>query len=262
MLENQTKKFLLLSDDPADVSFLSELVFMHHAELELVSSLTELCSRIATLKAEQNLVGVAVDVTHKNQLHQFEHLLQTRLGNESASDVARLTYFISGTPTLLNREVLRSPYFSSYLERIRSDFKNSAEFFVASLRAMSDEKDMGLSFDSHTRHDAFEYFKKSYLSQSGSVEWMMGFRSIWDRLIENSFPARFDLSIHYFGKRIRVALKSKAAIEILSVPHDRILSSGVSVISTKDQIVLWIPVVQTTSEASDAFRFMRWINEN
>ena len=138
MLENQTKKILLLSNDPVDVSFLSEISVTQQAELELVDGSTDLCSKIAKYRADHSLAAIFVDVSNSMLLRKFEYEFQSKLGNAIASEMSKMVHFVSGTQLALNREVLQSPYFSFYSERVTAGFSFAANFYQFSFYRASE----------------------------------------------------------------------------------------------------------------------------
>ena len=258
MLENQTKKILLLSDDPADASFLSELAITQQADLEVVPNTSDLCEKIAKYRADQSLAAIFIDVTTPPLLRKFEYELQTKMGTMLASELSLMTHYISGTPLALNREVRQSPYFSFYSGRKTFDFSNSANFYQPAFGRASDLIDeTRLGFDLRTRNQCYEKIKKEFLSQEMSVEWLLKFKTIFEELLERFFPARFDCSIEFVNHTFQVVLSSASTLDQEQFRVEDFLELGVSVTLSKNVLAFFIPVFPDLSAAVFAFSFYK-----
>ena len=258
MLENQTKKILLLSDDPLDVSFLSEISVTQQADLELAVSASDLCSKIAIHRADNSLAAIFVDVSNPSLLRKFEYEFQSKMGNSVASELGKIVHFISGTQLLLNREVLQSPYFSFYSERITSGFNVAAKNYQFSFfRASEYLVKSTLSFDLATRNQAFENVKKGFLSKEMSPEWLVKFKRIWDEMLGHLFPARFELSLSILHENFVLVIHSSGLLNKENLQIEKFLEFGVSVLMSEKGLVFFIPVFKEYSQVLDAFKFLK-----
>lgn len=257
-MENQTKKILLLSNDPADASFLSEIAVMQQAILELATDTKDLCTKIAESRADQSLAAIFVDVSTPDKLRKFEHEFQSRLGNAIATELSRMVHFISGVPLALNREVRQSPYFSFYSERKNFDFHRSAEFYQNSFYSTSElvsQKSFG--FDQSTRTQCFEKLKTSLLSKEVSPEWIMKFKKCFDEMIETLFPVRFDFSIEQSRGHFRIIFTLPQMIDSNLFAVENFLTFGVSSMVSAEKLILFIPIFKEASEAVAEFKFYK-----
>ncbi len=258
MLENQTKKILLFSDDPADVSFLSEIVVTQQADLELVISASQLCSKIAQYRADHSLAAIFVDVTTASQLRKFEYELQSKMGNSISAELSSMIHYISGTPLSKHREILQSPYFSFYSERKNFDFSYSANFYQQSFYSASEYfSKTPLSFDQGSKEVCFEKLKKEMLSKNASPEWILKFKNVWSEMIEVVFPARFEFSFLFSDSTLKIVVSSEKSINKSNYNPDGLLDFGVSIIQSRQALVLIIPVLTDVSKVTEVFRFYK-----
>ena len=258
MLENQSKKILLLSNDPADASFLSEIAVMQQATLELVIDSSDLCEKIAEHRADHSLAAIFVDVTTSQQLRKFEYDLQSKMGSALALELSRFTHFISGAPLALNREVLQSPYFSFYSERKTSDFSRSVHYYQNTfLHPKNFFTSNALSFDKDTRPQFLEKLQKELLSKNVSAEWILKFKVMLNDLFETIFPARFECSVFFSGGVFKVAFRSSTMIEKENFRPEGLLNFGVSAMIASNDLVLFVPIYQEVSQTIDVFRFLK-----
>ncbi len=258
MLENQSKKILLFSDDPADASFLSEIAVMHQAELVLVQSAADLCAKIAQHRAESSLAAIHVDVTTPALLRKFEYELQSKMGTSLAAELSSIIHFISGKPMALNREVLQSPYFSFYSERKPFDFTSSAKFyrqaFGHTAEFFSSEP---LSFDPQSRDQCFERLKKELLSKGASAEWILKFKTVFEEMLELLFPARFECFIQFSNSTFKIAFTSSSLLSKEQFKIEKFLEYGVSAMISSKNLILFLPVFQEVSAVQAAFKFYK-----
>ena len=258
MLENQTKKILLLSNDPIDVSFLSEITVTQQADLELVDSAPDLCSKIAKYRADNSLAAIFVDVSNATLLRKFEFEFQSKLGNSIASEMSKMVHFISGTQLALNREVMQSPYFSFYSERVSSGFAFAAKHYQLSFyRASEYLSKPALSFDLATRIQAFENIKKGFLTKEMSSEWIIKFKRIWEEMVDQAFPARFELSVSSLNDVFVLTIHSSNFLDKEKVHSDKFLEFGVSQLVSEKGLILFVPVFKEYSKVLDAFKFLK-----
>lgn len=258
MLENQSKKIILLSNDPADASFLSEIAVTQQADLILASDAGELCSKIAESRADQSLAAIFVDVSTPALLRKFEHEFQSKLGNTLTAELSPIVHFISGTPLALNREIRQSPYFSFYSERKSFDFHHSAEYYQNSFYRISEfSPKHSFGFDKNSRAQCFEKFKKEILSKGGSAEWLLKFKNIFEEMIEEIFPVRFDFSLEYSGGSFRLIFSSGSSFSRESFDAGSFLNFGVSAMLGPTKLVLFVPIFANAAEAVSAFRFYK-----
>ncbi len=258
MLENPTDQILLLSHHPADASFLAEIAVSQRARLELAVDLIDLIAKISQYRQSGVLSAIFVDVSSADQLRKFEFELQSKLGSGPALEVARMVHFISGEPLFANREIMQSPYFSTFSERKPYDFRTSAEFYARSFAGLSEfDARSKMGFDSGSRIQAIEWMKKEMLSKGSSIEWALKFLKVLDEVLDISFPARFDGSIHFQDGALIVALNAKSAFDRERFRADRILETGVSVMVSSQAVVLMIPVFLQHTDAAKAFRFYK-----
>lgn len=257
-MENQSKKILLLSNDPADASFLSEIAVMQQAELILAMDSADLCAKIAEFRADDSLAAIFVDVTTSVQLRKFEYDLQSKMGSALALELSRTTHFISGTPLALNREILQSPYYSFYSERKTSDFTRSVNYYQNTFLHPSKYFTTGvLSFDKDTRAQFLDKIQKELISQNASAEWTLKFKTILNDLFETVLPARFDCSLFFSGAVFKIAFRSGKEIDREHFHPEVLLNFGVSTMISARDLVLFVPIFREVSQTVDVFRFMK-----
>lgn len=258
MLENQSKKILLLSDDPADVSFVVSVAVTQQADLELAVNMLDLCAKIAKYRADESLAAIFLDVSTPALLRKFEYELQSKMGSSLAGELSSMIHFLSGTPLALNREIKQSPYFSFYSERKTSDFSNSANFYENSFYLASEFLlTQQLSFDQASRSSCFEKIKKEFLLKDVSSEWMMRLKKTFEDMLEQVFPARFNFNIDFLDNTFRVVLNSANIIVREDFRVEDFLEFGVSAIVSSKNIVLLAPVFQDVLAAAGAFKFYK-----
>jgi hypothetical protein len=258
VLENQSKNILLLSNDPADASFLSEIAVMQQADLSLVANEGELCSKIAEFRGDQSLAAIFVDVSNPTLLRKFEYEFQSKLGNALACELSGMVHFISGTPMLLNREVKQSPYFSFYSERRTFGFNVSAAMYQNSFYFITEHLSKHtLAFDQGTRVQYFEKVKNALLSSSVSAEWMLKFKHCLDDMIEKLFVSRFDFSIHNSGDLFKIIFTSTSKFDSELFEVEKFLNFGVSSMISDKSVVLFVPVFREMNDSISAFKFFK-----
>ena len=258
MLENQSKKILLISNDPADASFLSEIAVTQQADLELALNTSELCSKIALARSDRSLAAIFVDVSNSTLLRKFEHDLQSKMGNSLAAELSQMIHYRSGTPLSVHREVLQSPYFSFYSERKAFDFAASAQFYQNSFYSSSDfTMSNALSFDQTSRAHSFEKLKKEFLLHQFSAEWILKFKNIFDEVLEQVFPARFELFVDCSDRGFKIVIHSNTPLNHEQFRIEKVLEFGVSASISRNKLVLFAPVFKTVSSAHEAFRFYK-----
>jgi hypothetical protein len=258
VLENPTDQILLLSHHPADASFLAEIAVSQRAQLVLAVDETDLIAKISHYRQNGTLSAVFVDVSSAEQLRKFEFELQSKLGSGPALEVARMVHFVSGEPLYANREVMQSPYFSTYSERKPYDFRASADFYARSFARIEEFGSiLKMGFDAGSRDQAIEWMKKEMLSKGASIEWTLKFLKALDEVLEVSFPSRFDGSITFQDGALIISLSTKSHLDRESFRADRILETGVSVMVSAQSVILFIPVFLQPADAMKAFRFYK-----
>jgi hypothetical protein len=258
VLKNPDDLILLLSHHPADASFLAEIAVTQPATLELALNEADLVAKIATYKRDQRLAAVFVDVSTPDQLRKFEFELQSKLGNAPAFEVAKMVHYLSGEPLFSNREILQSPYFSFYSERKPYDFKISAQYYEKAFASSQEYcKGQAMAFDQNSIQQCMEWMKKEYRSKGGSIEWILKLSVATSTVLQAVFPARFDVFQSFENGVIRLAFRSALPIHHENTGVERILENGVSVILSRNEMVLFLPVFQQVTDAAQAFRFYK-----
>jgi hypothetical protein len=120
-----TKKLLLISSQPEDVTFLAEASQVAGATLEVVPDARIAAESIATI----NPAAIFIDVNEGKLLREFELEAQKKFGLFSDQVQAHKFHFLSNRPLQENRDVIQSPFFGSYFERPLVSVEDSARFY-------------------------------------------------------------------------------------------------------------------------------------
>lgn len=108
-----SKKIILLSDHPDDATFVAAVAGELVAPVQVAYSVEE----FATFGIEREPFAMFLDATKNETLQQFEEIVQKKLGLFSDKIKPNQIYLISETALGSNRDLVRSPYFSTFLKR-------------------------------------------------------------------------------------------------------------------------------------------------
>jgi hypothetical protein len=120
-----SKRLLLISNQPEDVSFLAETCQIAGATLDVVPDAKAAAESIA----KNNPSAIFIDVNETKLLNAFEFEVQKKFGLFSDQIQAHRFHFMANRPLQENRDVIQSPFFGSYFERPESRAEESAQFY-------------------------------------------------------------------------------------------------------------------------------------
>lgn len=119
------KHILLLSDHPDDASFLAELCQFAQAKLKVARDAKDAVDFLT----ENACTAIFIDVSRPENLKNFESEGQRRLGLFSDRLQPNLIHFMSDRDLSENRDVILSPLFGNYYQRLADDVEQNAKLY-------------------------------------------------------------------------------------------------------------------------------------
>jgi hypothetical protein len=121
-----SKNLLLISEHPEDPSFLSEIALAMGGTVQTEPD----PKRAIELLTEQDFAGVYLDVSRLDRLRTFEMEAQKRYGLLGDHLQATRFHFVSDLPLDEKRDVIQSPFFTSFFQRPQEKVTESAKLYA------------------------------------------------------------------------------------------------------------------------------------
>lgn len=121
----KSRAILLISDHPDDTTFLAQAAQSAEAKIHVEPD----PEKAVEFLSKHACTAVFIDVSKIETLTKFEHAAQKRFGLFSDRIQAPMFHFISDKPLFESRDVIKSPFFSSYFQRPEEENEASAKLY-------------------------------------------------------------------------------------------------------------------------------------
>ncbi len=220
------KKIILISDLPEDAAFLSEIISIVDADLEVAPD----AKTGLEFLAENECEAIFLDITRIKQLREFEVEAQQRFGLFSDRLQPNQIHFIGNGGIGENRDAILSPLFGSFLPRSSESVEMNGQLYGRFVKAGENMNTNGVEHyisakgdtqevvitNSNQKQDAAEAVRQFLLMAKIPARISNGIANAVDELLMN---ALFDAPCDQFGKPLYSATSRSLARELKAPEH-------------------------------------------